>query len=294
MDSSIRILFFLMLITNCTNCLANNGKPYNKKILFIGNSLTYYNSMPQTLQKIFDEQKVNIRVDQQTFGGAMLCEHAWYVVGKDFQRHRAKIGEISNGVKKILSQKWDYIVLQDAGSNVLNTKYVELSLEPSLIFLDSIIKSINAKCLLFEDYTGQIYPKQICISNIALNSYLAKNPNLSFSNHNDIEGDFCSIKIQNSNDEYALINVEYERMSKKLHSDLVKVGYAFQTFKTQNPLIPIYQSSSDDHPSSQGSYLIACLFFKKITGKSLKNIRYRAGLNSREAKIIRQFADTIK
>ncbi len=271
-----------------------NATIKTKHVLFIGNSLTYYNNMPQTIQKMCDAQKLNIKIDQQTFAGAMLCEHACYVIDKDFQRHRAEKGEVPNGVKKILNQKWDYVILQDAGSKVLNPKYAELSFEPSLIFLDSLIKRVHAKTILFEDYAGQEYPRQICFSKMSLNLYMTVVPISSVSNYHDLEGDYCSIYIKKSDDEYAIIKAEFEKISRKINSGLVKVGYAFYTFKSQHPTIPIYQSHSDNHPSLQGSYLIACLFYKNITGNSLKNTKYSAGLNNKQAQIIRDFADGIK
>ena len=44
-------------------------------VLFIGNSLTYYNDMPQILQKIFKTQNLNFKISQSTYPGISLTQH---------------------------------------------------------------------------------------------------------------------------------------------------------------------------------------------------------------------------
>ena len=83
-------------------------------------------------------------------------------------------------------------------------------------------------------------------------------------------------------------------MARKLNIPVVKVGYAFELFKKSHSSIPVYESATNDHPSEQGSYLIACLFYRFISGKSLKNVKYApTKIPGSEAKIIRAFADSI-
>jgi hypothetical protein len=104
----------------------------------------------------------------------------------------------------------------------------------------------------------------------------------------------CSKTFKNSSEEFQELKQEFDFMAKKLNAGLVKVGFAFEGFKKKYPNISVYTSDQNYHPSPQGSYLIACLFFKYITGENLKNVKYAAGLDEKEALLIRQFADTIK
>jgi hypothetical protein len=102
----------------------------------------------------------------------------------------------------------------------------------------------------------------------------------------------CSNNFNNSRDEFGEIRTEYDKMTKKLNADMVRVGYAFEAFKKKNKNINLYESDGL-HPSRQGSYLIACLFFKYLTHRTLNNVKYAADLDTKQAKIIRKFANKI-
>lgn len=73
------------------------GQPIS--VLFVGNSYTFYNDLPQMVQRMSVEaiQPRPLQVRDVTFGGASLQAH--------WQR-----GEVQ---KVIASQHWDYVVIQD-------------------------------------------------------------------------------------------------------------------------------------------------------------------------------------
>ncbi|MCP4219001.1 MAG: hypothetical protein GY765_30485 [bacterium] len=66
------------------------------KVLFIGNSLTYYNSMPILFSKLAEAAGKEIYTDQATPGGVPLTYHA----------------DSNDTSQKIRSQQWDYVNLQ--------------------------------------------------------------------------------------------------------------------------------------------------------------------------------------
>ncbi|MCU0645761.1 MAG: hypothetical protein MUC94_16070 [bacterium] len=68
------------------------------KILFIGNSLTYYNDQPHLFWYMANSVGKNLYVDQATIPGAQMLDH----LGSDFTK------------KKIELQKWDLVILQEA------------------------------------------------------------------------------------------------------------------------------------------------------------------------------------
>jgi len=45
------------------------------KVLFVGNSLTYFYDMPKTLQEMFYEADMHIEVEQSTYPGMQLPGH---------------------------------------------------------------------------------------------------------------------------------------------------------------------------------------------------------------------------
>ena len=78
-----------------------SDKTYN--ILFIGNSYTYYNSMPETIfSNIVKYSKYKANVESVTKGG-------WYLKG-----HADANDEMGAKVeKKLAEKKWDYVVIQE-------------------------------------------------------------------------------------------------------------------------------------------------------------------------------------
>jgi len=292
------ILLLTYMFISFSLCNAGEIIKKQKKVLFLGNSVIFYNNMPLTLQKMIDEQNLNIKIDQLTFPGWLLVNHATLVERyiKD-QYVRAEGNEIPISVKKILSEKWDMVILQEIGGFTLIPEFNEISFEPSLIFLDSIIKSINSKTVLFQEYSTNNFPWQICKNKKEIEtfySFIQRDDNNN--KYTPMLSDFscCSKSFKNSSEKFYELKNEFDFMAKKLNAGLVKVGFAFEGLKKKYPNISVYASEEDPHPSPQGSYLIACLFFKYVTGKNLKNVKYAAGLDQKDALLIRQFADIIK
>ena len=87
-----RILFFLLPI--CITTLAS--AQLTQKVLFIGNSYTYFNSMPSMVSQIATSTGNTLIYDSHTPGGATLYDHA----------------NNSTAETKINSNDWDYVVLQ--------------------------------------------------------------------------------------------------------------------------------------------------------------------------------------
>lgn len=88
--------------------LTGFGQTEKKRILFIGNSFTYYWNMPRMVEKMAEYYDFNWDVDQSTLGGANLEEH-WK-------------GERNLTTRQKLSKTaYDHIILQDYSTNpVLN------------------------------------------------------------------------------------------------------------------------------------------------------------------------------
>lgn len=92
------ILVFSLIVFSNTFFAQTTDDPLD--ILFVGNSLTYFNNMPQTFEQIADEQGYQVTVDQHTPGGTGFVHH----VANDalYQKFR--------------DRTWDYVILQP-GSN---------------------------------------------------------------------------------------------------------------------------------------------------------------------------------
>lgn len=81
------------------------------KILFIGNSLTFFNDMPGMFRKMAEKAGKNVLVDEATMGGAAPADHL---------KSRKTRG-------KIAKRKWDYVIIQQGSGQVAfpeNHKYI--------------------------------------------------------------------------------------------------------------------------------------------------------------------------
>ena len=91
---------YLVAAYLCFSCIANaqNGQP--KKVLFIGNSYTYFWNLPQTVDLMAESQDIDLIIKQSTAGGASLGHH-WRG-----ERDLRSIEKIKNG-------DYDAVILQD-------------------------------------------------------------------------------------------------------------------------------------------------------------------------------------
>lgn len=100
-------LFLLFLSGSSINRLdaAFDGAkdPKRMKVLFIGNSITYYNSMPVIFKSLAIAAGESISVESWTRGGVIL---GYFALNK-------------NAAKIINKEKWDYVVLQDGDYHII-------------------------------------------------------------------------------------------------------------------------------------------------------------------------------
>jgi len=256
MNGSAFISYLLLLLL--TSCSAQTPK----EVLFIGNSLTYYHDMPVMLQKMLNEIDVKITVQQSTFPGVSLSDHLR-----------------QNVTLERLNQKWDFVILQEATVRMLIPEVRENS-ELSILKFDSLIKQNKGQTILYQSYPISIYPKKYCYPSILINKVVP-------------EESYCSIELNNSTEEFDIIQSSFVSISNKIKGKIAPVGACFELCKKKYPELTLFESLTDTHPSTLGSYLIACVFFKHLTGKSVKSIKYSAGLNLQDVEKIKEIVDSM-
>ena len=262
-----------------------NAKSIN--ILFIGNSLTYSNNMLQMLKEMINERKINMKIDNITPGGFSLANHIKTNGSIHFSMTSMKIGTTTK--EKILSEHWDIVVLQEATLVCLIPEEREYSSEPAIKILDQTIKDAKAKTVLFQLYTCQEYPVKYCHSQATVSiDCLIPIP------HGNLKNYYCSDSFRSSSDEFHVIETFYNKIGKKIGADIVKIGYGFELCKKKYPEITLYESKSNDHPSKEGAYLIACMFLKYFTKTDIEKIKYSGSLNVSEARKLRKLSNQIK
>ncbi len=110
---ALYVLIFLFVITSCFSQADNS-----KKVLFVGNSYTYFWNLPQVIEHLAESQDIPLIARQSTAGGAHLGHH--WTGARDLDTYNL----IKNG-------NWDYVVLQDHSLRTIEAldsliKYVEL------------------------------------------------------------------------------------------------------------------------------------------------------------------------
>lgn len=205
-----------------------------EKIIFVGNSFTFYWNLPSQFEKMALEQNLPWEVSQSTAGGASLRDH-WK-------------GNKNLKTKEILTKTtFDRVIFQDYSSypinNIDTTEYYFSKLKTLL--------SPKTNVYLFATW---IYP------NFPFNGTIS-------DNSKDIESNLSAISEQYSNVE------------------IIPVGRAFDLFSSKYPEIKLLTDDAK-HPSHNGTYLAACVFYASLSGQSSKGLERRyEGKDSNEKKI---------
>ncbi len=119
-----------LILINLTFCTLLLGQGTTKRVLFIGNSYTYVNDLPQMLANIANYAGDTVIYDSNTPGGYTLSQHYFN----------------ATTISKIKQGNWDYVVLQEQSQYPsFPIGQVEAEVFPYAYLLDSII-NLNNPC----------------------------------------------------------------------------------------------------------------------------------------------------
>jgi hypothetical protein len=215
------------------------GEPVN--VLFIGNSYTYVNNLPDLFRQLAASGGKSVHTDSYAPGGYSFENHL---------HDSLCLAKINLGI-------WNYVVLQEQ-SQIPVIDYLRYhSMYPSGRSLDSIIKSHNASTIFYMTW-GRRYGGQQCID----------------TSCSPVFTDF--FHMQDS------LKSAYCGLAQILNSSVAPVGEAFRRAKQLNCDIDLWENDNS-HPSLNGSYLAACIFYAKIFGQSPVGLDYTAGLSAEDA-----------
>ncbi|QYS86241.1 SGNH/GDSL hydrolase family protein [Flavobacterium oreochromis] len=129
-----KIIILIFFLYNCFELIAQ------EKILFIGNSMTYYNNMPTLFRDIANAKGKNVQVQQYTQGGTGFINHV---------NDRAVYNLFA-------SQVWDAVILQPGTGESVGASYrIQETISRGKQLMDSIKKySPCSKILLYEVSNG--------------------------------------------------------------------------------------------------------------------------------------------
>ncbi|MBX3044650.1 MAG: hypothetical protein KIT33_05755 [Candidatus Kapabacteria bacterium] len=229
-----RILIYLILALLTLSCSHSGKKDYTKRplrILFIGNSLTHYNSgLDNMMKKLFEQSQPEMLIYSEKVapGGERLSGH--------FSKGKA--------LKKIREKKWDIVVLQEYSNGpIVNT---EDFYKYSKLFVNEIRRN-GANAIFYMTFSYK------------------DNPEMG-----------------------PIISKSYMTVASELGCDVVPVGIAWQKVISQKPEMEMYTDFK--HPSPNGTYLAACVFYSFLTGQSASNSHFINNLDAEDAAYLQDVA----
>ena len=135
------LAFAVLLVGLIVHSRATEPQP-EIRILFIGNSFTYYYDLPRMVAQLAEAGRQRpVHCESETPGG--------YTLEKHWQDRKA--------VSRIQSGHWDFVVLQDQSEAPLRRR--DAMIEYGKKF-DAEIKSQRAKTILYETWAMQDKPEQ--------------------------------------------------------------------------------------------------------------------------------------
>jgi len=125
----LSILFLAVILGGCNSTESVNNNPVAEgvKVLFIGNSLTFYNDVPGTFANFCSLSGKQVFVGKSLIGGASLQDHSLSVQTTDL----------------IFQYQWDYVVIQGGSYTAAYPEYFHEAYQPALL-LKNFIKANNS------------------------------------------------------------------------------------------------------------------------------------------------------
>ena len=246
MKKSILILFLFCL--SIGTLVAQN----TLSVLFIGNSYTSYNNLPQLVQSLSTSAGKTLNIDSSIPGGYLMSSHL---------NDATTFAKISQG-------NWDYVILQEQSQIPTIDFYRDNDMYPAMTDLKALIEQYNpcAKIITYMTW-GRRYGGQQC----------------------DPSGTYCSPVFANFNQMQNSLTSAYLEISEQLNVQCAPVGVVWQNIL--NNSTHVLHSGDNSHPNMDGSYVAACTIFSSIWKQGASGLSYTAGLSSTLAQYYQLISD---
>ena len=222
------------------------------RVLFIGNSFTYFNDLPGTLQRLAagasKRDRRYLAVRSFTPGGCTLKRHS----------------ENPEVLAAIAGGGWDYVVLQEQSTApALPTRTVAQNTYPYAALLDSLVMAANPGAqVIFYMTWGH---KDGCTQE---------------------HGDYPLIDTYEGMQ--ARLATSYLEMAHDNDARCAPVGLAWQRVRAERPYDTLYRNDRY-HPSAMGTYLAACVIYATMLASPYQS-SYTADLPPATAEYLQSVA----
>ena len=241
-NTAILMLFIL--------CSVNISAQNTKKVLFLGNSYTYENNLPQLLASVAASAGKTVIFDSNTPGSYYLGQHAMNAVS----------------LSKIAAGTWDYVILQDQ-SMALAYPYYFMNGMQYAVKLDSLIKAANpcTRTMFYSTWGRQNGDMYWCGPPVCDSATL-------------VERTYYEMD--------SVIETHYKVFADSVRAGMTPVGTVWRYIRRNYPTIVLHQAD-ESHPTLAGSYAAACSFYTTLFRSDPSVVTYNAGLPAADAANIR-------
>jgi len=227
------------------------------RVLFLGNSYTYYNNMPQIVADMAASTGDTLVWEMEAPGGFTFGGHYTSMASKN----------------KIKQGNWDYVVLQEQSQHPA-LPYQQVY-STTLLYgrlLDSLVKVSNP-----------------CAETIYYMTWGRKNGDAGSCATYTPQGwpHFCTYIGMDS-----VIRARYETLANDNQATVSPVGAVWRVIRSQHPNIELYDAD-ESHPSVAGSYAAACAFYTTIFRKDPVQLNFNATLGATVASDIKAAAKKV-
>ena len=227
------------------------------RVLFLGNSYTYVNDLPKIIEDIATNENKVFKHASVTPGGCTLFQHV----------------ESQTSLSKIRQGNWDFVILQEQSQLPVIDYYRHNTLKPSYKALyDSImLYNPNAKVVGYMTW-GRRYGGQQCV--------------------NFGEGLYCSADFVDFNHMQDTLTAAYCENAYATTSYVAPVGEAWKAALATDPSLVLH-SNDNSHPSYDGSYLAACVFYSVFWNKTPIGIYHDKQIDEAKAELLQTIANDV-
>ena len=211
------------------------------RVLFIGNSYTFVNDLPNTFAKLARSGGHKVEVAMAAQGGWRLADHL----------------QSPDTLKALNSQAWDFVVLQEQSEIPAVAQVRNQDMYPATRELVKKIKATGATAIFFITW-----------------AHREGMPENGMANYENMQ---------------AQIDAGYNGIAQELNVPVAPVGPAWLSALKQGPELSLWQADGS-HPTEEGTYLAACVFYAVIFHESPDELTYYADLSKQAAKTLQTVA----
>ena len=235
------------------------------RILFIGNSLTYYNDMPAMVMNLGLAMGRDIYTEKIAVGSATMCQQI------------STTTDVGKQVAAAMEKEWDFVVVQPSRRITDRERTVYDAEFAAGQVLDEMIKSTGAKTVIYNTWGNNNNAPGVFVMNVdGINATKTGSYTISRADHN--------LWMQQIG----------ETFSEVLDAPVVDTAELFEFMVTKQPAVNMYYTD-ERHPSLYGSFAVACAFYGFFYEESATEAakRYHAGIDDKVAELLARAADHV-